>query len=442
MDGWDGRDGRTEPSPRKGRSRRALLIAAGGLGSLAGGALALRAVSPSPQSAPVVPAATSTLAPRTGPTSTQSPAPAPVSTAPPQPTAAPATTGVSGPSAQAPLADPAPGRLPLWYGFNLQEKFNTDWGVKRFDERDVAWIAELGFNFVRLPMDYRAWAEPGNWSALRQSVLEEIDQVLRWGEQYRLHVCLNFHRAPGYSVTLPEEPKSLWSNDEALHVCATHWGTFARRYKGVPSRQLSFNLLNEPPQIDPALHRKVIQRLTEAVRTHDAARLVICDGAAWGTEPPAELAGLDVAASTRGYSPMQITHYQAEWISGADKWSLPSYPAASTPEAARERDAARKGEVEPWQALRSRGMGVMVGEFGVYSRTPHAVTLGWMRDRLRLWRDAGWGWALWNFRGPFGVIDSGRRDVQYERVRGAQLDRAMLELLRSFLPGGSENPGR
>jgi endoglucanase len=52
-----------------------------------------------------------------------------------------------------------------------------------------------------------------------------------------------------------------------------------------------------------------------------------------------------------------------------------------------------------------------------------------MRDQLALWREAGWGWALWNLRGSFGVLNSGRSDVAYEDFRGHKLDRAMLKLL-------------
>ena len=32
-----------------------------------------------------------------------------------------------------------------------------------------------------------------------------------------------------------------------------------------------------------------------------------------------------------------------------------------------------------------------------------AVVLAWMRDVLSLWKEAGWGWCLWNLRGAFGV---------------------------------------
>jgi hypothetical protein len=41
-----------------------------------------------------------------------------------------------------------------------------------------------------------------------------------------------------------------------------------------------------------------------------------------------------------------------------------------------------------------------------------------------------WGWALWCFRGSFGILDSGRGDVSYENFHGHPLDREMLTLLQ------------
>jgi aryl-phospho-beta-D-glucosidase BglC (GH1 family) len=85
--------------------------------------------------------------------------------------------------------------------------------------------------------------------------------------------------------------------------------------------------------------------------------------------------------------------------------------------------------VKPWQELAAKGVGVYIGEFGVFNRTPHAVALAWMRDCLENWRNAGFGWALWNLRGSFGILDSERTDVKYEDYNGYKLDRQMLELL-------------
>jgi len=93
----------------------------------------------------------------------------------------------------------------------------------------------------------------------------------------------------------------------------------------------------------------------------------------------------------------------------------------------------KEKQIAPWKAAEEKGMPVMVGEFGAFNQTPHSVTLAWMQDCLELWKEAGWGWALWNFRGAFGILDSGRSDVAYEAWNGHQLDRAMLSLLQRYL---------
>ena len=84
-----------------------------------------------------------------------------------------------------------------------------------------------------------------------------------------------------------------------------------------------------------------------------------------------------------------------------------------------------------WQPLVEKGVAVHVGEFGCFNKTPHDVALGWLSDCLSLWKDAGWGFAMWNLRGAFGILDSERADVAYESYKGHKLDRKLLELLRS-----------
>lgn len=328
------------------------------------------------------------------------------------------------------LPEPSPAKLPRWRGFNLHAKFNG--ANERFHESDFAWIRELGFNFVRLPMDYRAWTDAADWRVFKEATLLEIDEAVRFGEQYGIHVQLNFHRAPGYTVAQPPEALSLWSDEEAQEVCALHWAQFAKRYKDIPSRNLSFNLFNEPGITPSESHRKVVERVAGAIREHDANRLIVCDGRNWSRTPPDELLGLNVAAATRGYEPFHLTHYKASWVKGADAWPPPSYPLVEGDRTV-GKDELHAKFISPWKELASKGMGVMVGEFGAFNQTPHVLVLDWMRDSLALWRDAGWGWAMWDFRGSFGFLDSGRNDVTYEDFHGAKLDRAMLELLKEDL---------
>ena len=71
-------------------------------------------------------------------------------------------------------------------------------------------------------------------------------------------------------------------------------------------------------------------------------------------------------------------------------------------------------------------------EGGAYNKTPHDVVLRWFRDCLDLLTAHGIGYALWSFRGSFGILDSGRADVPYENWYCHKLDRQFLDLLREF----------
>ncbi len=90
------------------------------------------------------------------------------------------------------------------------------------------------------------------------------------------------------------------------------------------------------------------------------------------------------------------------------------------------------GFLQQWIDLKKTGVPVHIGEWGVYNKTPHDVTLAFMENRLLAMKTAGLGWALWNFRGSFGILESDRQDVQYETYRGHKLDRKMLDLLQKY----------
>jgi endoglucanase len=337
-----------------------------------------------------------------------------------------------GAAAPAPeLPEPSARKLPRWRGFNLLEKFTRrEGGNPAFRERDFEWVAAWGCNFVRLPMSYLCWADPADWLKFREDELKHIDQAVEFGKQHGVHVNLNFHRAPGYCVNPPAEPLDLWKDERALEACAHHWAAFARRYRGVPNRHLSFDLFNEPNDQPAANYARIVSRLVAAIRAEDPQRLIIADGLRWGNTPVPELVPLGVAQSTRGYQPMRVSHHQASWVNGQN-WPEPAWPLTLKEGDVWDRDRLRRECIEPWQALERQGVGIHVGEWGAYQRTPHRVALAWMRDFLELWKQAGWGWALWNLRGSFGVVDSGRTDVAYEDWQGHKLDRAMLDLLRA-----------
>ena len=330
--------------------------------------------------------------------------------------------------------------LPRWRGFNLLELYGAG-SFGAFVEEDFRWIAGWGFDFVRLPLSYTHWTVRGDPGRVDEDspALAELDRAVALAERHGLHLCLNFHRAPGYSVS-PErkEPFNLWRDPAALDAFCLHWQTLARRYSGIPSARLSFDLLNEPPPprlawaarltggTTRARHEAVMRAAVAAIRAVDPARLIILDGLDYGRRPLPELADLpNVAQSCRAYEPFELSHYRAPWMPLGGRWHRPRWPVRSWNRARLEAVYA------PWAAMVARGVGVHCGEAGCYRHTPHATFLAWLRDVLSVLGGHGIGWALWNFRGPFGVLDSGRADVDYKDWHGHQLDAALLALLQA-----------
>ena len=336
--------------------------------------------------------------------------------------------------------------LPRWRGFNLLELYGAG-SFSAFAEDDFRWIAGWGFDFVRLPLSYTLWTLGGDPARIDETgpALAELDRAVDLAGRYGLHLCLNLHRAPGYSVSRERrEPFDLWRDAAALDAFCLHWQTLARRYAGVSSQRLSFDLLNEPPPPRPASvarwlggltrarHETVMRAAVAAVRAADPARLVIVDGLDYGRRPCPELADLPgVAQSCRAYEPFELSHYRAPWMPFGGRWHRPAWPMRFDARGRRWDRARLEAVYAPWAALAARGVGVHCGEAGCYHHTAHATFLAWFREVLDVLGGHGIGWALWNFRGSFGVLDSGRADVEYAEWHGHRLDRALLALLQA-----------
>jgi endoglucanase len=341
-------------------------------------------------------------------------------------------------SAPAPVTQP---RIPRWRGFNLTELTGGKRG-QRFRERDFEWMARWGFDFARLPCSYWAWADRADWKTIDEDALKPLDEAIAFGRRHGIHINLNLHRIPGYCVNGRElEPELLFDSPrdsmlKALDAAVHHWRYLARRYKDVPATALSFDLFNEPPFMkDHDRYHEVARALVGAIREETPQRLIVADGADIGQTPVPGLIDLGLVQSTRGYLPKMVSHYTATWVpkNEFESFEVPTWPMVDAQGVRWDREKLRAELIEKWNPLTDRGVPVHVGEWGCFTATPHAVAIGWMTDLLALWKEAGWGWALWNLRGAFGIVDSNRPDVRYEDFEGHKLDRRMLEMLRGDL---------
>ena len=502
-----------------------------------------------------------------------------------------------------------------WRGFNLVARFWTEnagnwkpWTcfAQDPDEFDFEFMHDFGFNFARVPMDYRLWCKDGNRDEIDDAkVAKLVDPYIAWGKKWGVHVNFCFYFAPGYTIAgyqaqqMGDSDKlDLHSNPETLARCCKHWAYFAKRYKGIPNEQLSFNLMNEPSRaMTEETYAPVARKLIETIHAIDPDRFIISDGIATARRPTMGIVGMpNVGQAFRGYEPGSVTHYHADWngrgnlggqpapvwplrglqpsamLYGPNKgaWQVPltleklpagklhlqlqtvsgtvtlraeadgktvwremiemrpdspdcvgvvyhtqwclhrglytkpfdftfEKPVGKFSLVCETGDWAEIGSIaytdtvghttkvelqhawgfQPknngftfqgwntevpllcnWLASKqdrrysdagmqylyernqkiiddfTAGAGkdtfVMIGEFGSHNQGPHPVTLDWMEDHLKLWKERNLGWAMWNLRGSFGVVDSGRADVKYEDYKGHKLDRRMLELLRRY----------
>jgi aryl-phospho-beta-D-glucosidase BglC (GH1 family) len=462
-------------------------------------------------------------------------------------------------------------------GFNLQGKFDTFWSNNGFREEDFRMISDLGFNFARLPLDYLTYTQWGDWNVFLESEVAEIDQAVEWGKKYGVHICINLHRAPGYSVNVSDQipanqQLNLWTDAAAQNAFVNHWEYFADRYKDVPTDELSFNLLNEPANVDESTYVSVMQKAIDRIHGINPNRVIFVDGLNYANDLILSLKNVpNVIQAIHAYEPFVLTHYKASWVDGSDTWPVPVWPMIDIssylfgswkPEYQSsliiQGNFSEGAEIiinvkqvsiestleirlddqviytkhfvcgpdlgEDWTEINLTQWGyqnisnkdysvvfpsdgssltisntegdwmtynqitinstgsdltiipgnnswgskqdsylidsegnmtdadgnplilrelqkklntaeeenipVMIQEFGVHNQTPHSVTLAFLSDLVPIFRKFKLGYALWNFEGSFGIINSGRSDCNYETYEGVLLDREMLEILR------------
>lgn len=344
-------------------------------------------------------------------------------------------------------------KLPKWKGFNLTD-FNTPNPVsdrRSTTEDHLKWMSDWGFDFIRLPIAYPYYLKfdrtknitPEEVYQIDEASVEKIDTLVQLAHKQNLHVCLNLHRAPGYCINAGfNEPYNLWKDEEAQKAFYFHWNMWARRYKNLSSKKISFDLLNEPSMredmndqhsksglVPGDVYRQVAKAASESIRKENKNHLVIADGNNVGNIPIPEIADLNISQSCRGYFPHVISHYKAPWANkDPDHMEPPRYPGQVGKQFLSRKTL--EDYYQPWIDMKNRGVGIHCGECGCWNKTPHQVFLTWFGDVIDILWSNEIGFALWEFIGDFGILNSGRTDITYEDWYGYKLDRKLLQLMQ------------
>jgi aryl-phospho-beta-D-glucosidase BglC (GH1 family) len=241
----------------------------------------------------------------------------------------------------------------------------------------------------------------------------------------------------GLAVVIVLQPDSEFkektlSNDALVGQLATFWVSLASYFSNVSPDRIFFEVMNEPELTDSLRWQGIQAKLAAAIRTGAPQNTIIAVGGRWSSleglvslEP---LADRNVIYSFHYYEPHLFTHQGATWGSYSWYWikglRYPSSPleaanvASLIPEPVDRLTIIRYG-YESWGADRIRseisqariwaqanGVPVICGEFGVYrpgARSEDRVA--WITDVRTALEHSGIGWAIWDYRGNFGVVE-------------------------------------
>jgi len=349
---------------------------------------------------------------------------------------------------------------PRWYGFNLLEYFSTDpdWmkyfpykNDGHFHEDDFRWMRDWGFNWVRLPLDYRFWTDPNDMMKIRERNIEPIDRAIGLGEKYNIHVNICLHRAPGECINdglgakltgihVTEERTNVYRDPATRDAFIHQWTYFAKRYKSIPSSRLSFNIVNEPDdKQEPTVavgeqeYIRIAKATISAIRAIDPHRLIVSDGYPVATKPIPELFDTGVLQSAHDYVPGQLTGYGNPWIThwANEKLPPPTWPLKDAQGKVIYDKQILEEKFRPWGDLAKHGIPIHFGELGCSRHVPGDVAHAWYSDTLDVINSLNSGWALWTFRGPSGILDTKRPGVQFKNWHGHELDTTLLNLLQT-----------
>jgi endoglucanase len=264
-----------------------------------------------------------------------------------------------------------------------------------FTEQDVQFIAGLGYDHVRLPVDEeQLWDERGN---RYPEAFELMNNAIAWSKKHGLRVVVDLHILRSHHFNAKDKP--LWTDPKAQERFIELWRDLSKELKRYPTDRVAYELMNEPVADDPEDWNRLVAKLVATIRETEPARKIVIGSNKW-----------------------QSAHYTASWT-GVGRYKGPvSYPGRLVDPAEIEKlpaDVARmvkgnngvydrqtlRGMLEkPLAAARKYGLPLYCGEWGCIKATPEAARLAWYADVRSILEENGIAWANWDYKGGFGIL--------------------------------------
>ena len=244
------------------------------------------------------------------------------------------------------LPDVTQAKLPSeWKGAGLSNSKNTGTGTDctDFRETDIKFLADNGFNFARVFFDFstlRFPDYPSDGRLVNENELRDLDQLIAWGMKYGVHIQLSmcfFQDEGGNS----KADGSIAANDPQWAITKDYWTMLARRYAGIPSKYLTFDLCNEiePDPEGLSYAKSKLKDMVASIHAADSSRVLLYSFQ--GNPDPnwvQATASLGLAVGCHPYYPQYIATTGYEYVEhnpyAYPAWPQPWFPMGNVQEGA------------------------------------------------------------------------------------------------------------
>ena len=298
-------------------------------------------------------------------------------------------------------------------------------------EADINNIASLGFDHVRVPVDYVLFEEED--ATPREDGFHYLDLCRKWCEKNDLNMLIDLHECYGYSFDplKKDMDREKFFYDEALqNRFFALWKRIATHFKDDADR-VAFEPLNEVVLEEVAdAWNEVASKFVHLVRQICPEHVLIIGGVRYNNVMSVPLLKLPVddkvVYNFHCYEPMVFTHQSAYWMEGMPLDFKIGYP--KTLEEYRKTGDALEADLAGavyQEGIREIGEGffedifapavekaekdgvcLYCGEYGVIDQADPEDRLRWIRDIHKAFEKFGIGHALWNYKQKdFGLVD-------------------------------------
>ncbi len=181
------------------------------------------------------------------------------------------------------LEDLDKANLPYWTGYIMENKifaaqeYDSAWekynaGAHYFCEDEVRYLAENGFNCVRVLYSFSILSNPDDVYSINVSELEQLDELISWCAKYNIHMMISITGVPGvHSDNIHDEDPAwqdtLFTDPAVEEAFGRYWDMISKRYAEIPNGLLSFEIVAEPcgVGIDESQPEAIVERYCEVL---------------------------------------------------------------------------------------------------------------------------------------------------------------------------------